>query len=85
MELETCPHFNCGAHFPMRPLENIVHQDTIHRSCILYSCGACRTCYITEGALIHHIIRGNGGPVGFEVDLNHKHGPEYALKAPYQF
>ena len=81
MELESCPHRNCGTRFPMRPLENVVHQDTIHHSCILYSCGACRALYLTEGAMTRHVIRGHGGPVGFEIDLNRKHGPKYALKA----
>ena len=84
MELEICPHHNCGTHFPMHPLENIVHQDTMHHSC-LYSCGACQSLYLTEGALIRYVIRGHGGPVGFEVDLNCKHSPKYALKAPHRF
>ena len=84
MELEMHPHCNCGAHFLMWPLENIVHQDIIHRSCMVFSCGMCRALYLTEGAMVRHVIRGHGGPVGFEVDINRKHGPEYALKAPHR-
>ena len=85
MELDTCSHFNCGASFSMHPLQNLAHQDTIHRLSILFSCGACRACFVTEGALIHHIIRGHGGPIGFEVDMNEKHGPKYVLKVPHQY
>ena len=51
IELERCPHVNCGSRFPMNPLKNLAHQDTVHRSIILYSCGACRACYVSEGAL----------------------------------
>ena len=42
IELERCPHPNCSARFSMHPLKNLAHQDTMHRSIILYSCGACR-------------------------------------------
>ena len=49
IELERCPHVGCGLHFTMNPLKNIAHQDTVHRSIILYSCGVCRGCYVTEG------------------------------------
>ena len=85
IELERCPHVGCGLCFTMNPLKNIAHQDTVHRSIILYSCGVCRGCYMTEGALNWHIMWGHGGPVGFEVDMNQKHGPEYMLKVPFNY
>ena len=85
IELERCPHPNCSAPFSMHLLKNLAHQDTMHRSIMLYSCGACRACYITEGAFTHHIIQGHGGPVGFEVDMNQKHGAEYVVKVPFKY
>ena len=85
IELERCPHTSCGLHFSMNPLKNIVHQDIVHRSIILYSCGVCRGCYMTEGALNRHIIRGHNGPVSFEVGMNQKHGPEYMIKVPFNY
>ena len=80
---EAYPHPNCDMRFPMHPLKNLAHQDIIHRSIIVHSCVACRACFITEGAFVHHIVRGHGGPLGFEVDLNKKHEPEYSLRVPY--
>ena len=85
IELERCPDVYCGSRFSMNPLKNLAHQDTVHRSIILYSCGACRACYVLEGALNRHIIHGHGGPVRFEVDMNQKHGAEYMLKVPLDF
>ena len=85
IELERCPHVNCGSHFSMSPLKKLAHQDTVHRSIILYSCGACRCCYISEGALHHHIIQGHSGLIGFEADMNQKHGAEYVLKVPFDY
>ena len=85
IELEKCPHLNCGACFSMYPLKNLAHQDTVHRAIMLYSCGACRACYIMEEAFTHHIIQGHGGPVGFEVDMNKKHGAEYVVKVPSKY
>ena len=85
IELERCPHANCSSHFSMHPLKNLAHQDTVHRSIILYSCGVCRACYVMEGAFNCHIIRGHNGPVGFEVDMNQKHGAEYVLKVPFNY
>ena len=85
IELERCPHPNCSSCFSMHPLKNLAHQDTVHRSIILYSCGVCRACYVSEGAFNRHIIRGHGGPVGFEVDMNQKHGAEYMLKVPFNY
>ena len=69
----------------MNPLKNLAHQDTVHRSIILYSCGVCRGCYVMEGALNCHIIWGHGGPVGFEADMNQKHGAEYVLKVQFDY
>ena len=85
IELEWCPHTGCGLHFSMNPLKNITHQDMVHRSVILYSCGVCRGRYMTEGALNQHIIWGYGGPVGFEVGMNQKHGLEYLIKVPFNY
>ena len=85
IELERCPHINYGSRFSMNPLKNLAHQDTVHRSIILYSCGVCRGCYVSEGALHCHIIWGHGGPIGFEADMNQKHGAEYVLKVPFDY
>ena len=85
IELERCPHVSCRSCFTMNPLKNVAHQDTVHWSIILYSCGVCRGCYVMEGALNWHIMQGHGGPVGFEVDMNQKHGPEYMLKVPFNY
>ena len=85
IELERCPHPNCSTRFSMHPLKNLAHQDTMHRSIILYSCGACRACYVTEGTFNHHIIWGHSGLVGFEVDMNQKHRAEYMLKVPFNY
>ena len=71
IELERCPHTCCGSQFHMNPLKNIAHQDIVHRSVIVYSCGICRGGYVTEGAL-QHILRSHGGPVGFKVGMNQK-------------
>ena len=85
MELEVCPHPNCDACFPMHPLHNLAHQDIIHCLIKVHSCAVCRACYVTEGAFFHHVTRGHGGPLSFEIDLNEKHGPEYSLRVPYSF
>ena len=85
IELEKYPHPNCGASFSMHPLKNLAHQDTVHRSILLYSCGACRACYVMEGAFTRHIIQGHSGLVGFEVDMNEKHRAEYVVKVPFKY
>ena len=85
IELERCPHTGCGLCFSMNPLKNIVHQDIVHHSIILYSCGVCRGCYMMEGALNWHIIWGHNGPVCFEVGMNQKHGPEYMIQVPFNY
>ena len=85
IELERCPHTSCGSRFNMNPLKNIAHQDIVHHCTILYSCGICRGCYVIEGALHWHIIRGHGGLVSFEVGMNQKHGPEYMIKVPFNY
>ena len=56
IELERCPHSGCGSRFHMNPLKNIAHQDIVHHSVILYSCGVCRGEYVMEGALHQHIL-----------------------------
>ena len=85
IELERCSHIGCGLCFNMNPLKNIAHQDIVHHSIILYSCGVCRGCYMLEGALNWHIIQGHGGPVSFEVGMNQKHGPDYMTKVPFNY
>ena len=47
IELERCPHIGCVLRFSMNPLKNIAHQDIVHQSIILCSCGVCRGCYVT--------------------------------------
>ena len=85
IELEKCPHMGCGSRFSMNPIKNIAHQDLVHHSILLHSCAICRGCYVMEGALHRHVIRGHGGPVGFEVGMNEKHGPEYMIKVPLNY
>ena len=77
MEMEKCPHPGCGARFVMSPPRNLKYQDTIHRAILSYICGASRGCYVMEGTLICHIIKGHGGPAGFEADRNRKHSERY--------
>ena len=70
----------------MNPLKNIAHQDIVHHSVTLYSCGVCRGGgYVTEEALHRHILWSQGGPVGFEVGMNQKHSPEYMIKVPLSY
>ena len=85
IELERCPHTGCGSRFHMNPLKDIVHQDIMQHCIILYSCGVCRGCYVMEGALHQHVLRGHGGRVGFEVGMNQKHGPKYMIKVPFNY
>ena len=42
IKLERWPHTGCGSRFHMNPLKNIAHQDIVHHSVIVYSCGVCR-------------------------------------------
>ena len=85
IELERSPHPNCSSCFSMHPLKNLAHQDIVHRSIILYSCGVCRACYVSEGAFNRHIIWGHSGPVGFKVDMNQKHRAKYVIKVPFNY
>ena len=85
LELEKCPHSGCGARFGMVPLRNVKHQDTIHRCILSFVCGACRGCFVMEGVLLRHIIRGHGGPKGFVVNMNMKHGERYLVKVSYVY
>ena len=82
LELEKCLHSGCGARFGMAPLRNLEHQDTIHH-CILSF--ICRGCFVTEGVLLHHIVKGHGGPKGFEVNMNMKHREHYLVKISYMY
>ena len=66
LELEKCPH----SRFGIAPLRNLENQDTIHHCILSFICRACRGYFVTEGALLHHIIKGHGGPEGFEVNMN---------------
>ena len=66
IELEKCPHPGCGGRFYSSPTQNLQHQDSVHCGVLAYVCGACRGIYVSEGALVHHIIHGHNRPVGFE-------------------
>ena len=83
LELEKCPHSGCGARFGMAPLRNLEHQDTIHCCILSFICRVCRGCFMTEGALFYHIIKGHGAPKGFEVNMNMKHWERYLVKISY--
>ena len=85
MEMEKCPHLGCGARFVMSPSRNLEHQDIIHQAILSYIGGACRGCYVTEGALICHIIKGHGGPADFEADINRKHSECYLIQVSYPY
>ena len=85
MELEVCSHPNCDERFPMHPVRNLAHQDIVHHSIKVHTCAICRACYVTEGTFFRHVVRGHGGPLGFEVNLNEKHGPKYLLRVHTQF
>ena len=74
LELEKCPQSGCGARFGMAPLTNLEHQDTIHHCILSFVCTACRGCFVMDGAPLHHVTGGHGGPEGFEVDMNRNTG-----------
>ena len=81
LELEKCPHL--WARFPMAPLRNLEHQDTIHHAILSYVCATCRGCFVSEGTLLCHVIKSHGGPRGFKIDMNKRHGEHYHVKVPY--
>ena len=56
------------------PALNLQHQDTVHCAILGYICGACRGTYVSEGAFVCHVILRHNGPVGFERDMNIRHG-----------
>ena len=74
IELDKCPHPGCGVCFYASPTQNLQRQDSVHHGVLAYVCGACRGIYISEGALVCHIIHGHNKPVGFERDMNVRHG-----------
>ena len=82
LELEKCPHSGCGARFPMAPVRNLEHQDTMHHAILSYICATCRACFVSEGVLLCHVIKDCGGPRGFEIDMNRRHGEHYCVKVP---
>ena len=85
IELEKCPHPGCGAWFYASPTQNLQHQDSIHCGVLAYICGAFRGIYISEGALVHHVIHGHNGPAGFERDMNVRHGERNCTKVSYTY
>ena len=85
IELEKCPHSGCGAQFYSSPTQNLWHQDSVHCLVLAYVCGACRGIYISEGALVHHIIHGHNRPAGFERDMNVRHGERCHTKILYTY
>ena len=85
IELEKCPHPGCGAQFYSSPTQNLQHQDSVHHGILAYVCGACRGIYISEGALVRHIIHRHNGSVGFERDMNIRHGERHHAKVLYTY
>ena len=67
IKLERCPHGGCGVQLFSSPGQKLQHQDSIHQAILCYVCGVCQGIYVTEGAFMHHIIQGHGGPEGFKV------------------
>ena len=80
IELEKCLHLGCGAQFYSSPTKNLQHQDSVHHGVLAYDCGACRGIYISEGALVCHIVHGHNGPAGFERDVNIRYGERHHTK-----
>ena len=85
IELEKYPHPGCGAWFHVSPTQNLQHQDSVHCGVLAYVCGACRGIYISERALVCHIIHGHNRPVGFERDMNIRHGERHCTKVLYTY
>ena len=84
IELKKCPHPGCGAQFYASPTQNLQHQDSVH--CVLaYICVACRGIYVSEGALVHHIIYGHNGPAGFKRDMDIRHRERHCTKVSYTY
>ena len=77
------PHPGCGAWFYASPTQNL--QDSVHHGVLAFICGACRSIYVSEGALVHHIIHGHNGPVGFKRDMNIRHGERHCTKVSYTY
>ena len=85
IELEKCPCPGCGAQFYASPGQNLQHQDYVHRGVLDYICAACRGIYVSEGALVRHIIHGHSGPEGFERDMDIRHGEKFCTKVLYTY
>ena len=85
IEMEGCPHIGCGARFFSSPVQNLQHQDSIHRAILAHVCATYWGIYILEGALIRYIIHGQDGPVGFENDMNNRHGERVHTKVSYMY
>ena len=85
IELEKCPHPGCGVQFYSSPTQNLQHQDSVHHGVLAYVCGACRGIYVSEGALVHHIIHRHNGPMGFKRDMNFRHEERHCTKVSYTY
>ena len=83
IELEKCPHPNCGVQFYSSPTRNLQHQDSVHHAILAYVCGACRGIYVSEGAFVCHIIHWHNGPLGFKRDMNIRHGERHCTRVSY--
>ena len=85
IELEKCSHPGCGVRFYSSPTQNLQHQDSVHRGVLAYVCGVGRGIYISEGALVHHLIHRHNGPVGFKRDMSARHGKRHRTKVSYTY
>ena len=67
IEMVGCPHRGYVPRFFSSPMQNLQHQDSIHRAILAYVCAVCQGIYISEGAFIWHIIHGHDGPVALRM------------------
>ena len=49
IEMEGCPHRGCGAHFFSSLMQNLQHQDSIHRAILAYVCATCWGMFMSKG------------------------------------
>ena len=61
IELEKCPHPDCGVQFYSSPTQNLQHQDSVHCGVLAYVCGPCRGMYILRGPLCAISFMGTTG------------------------